>query len=118
MYACYNNGLYSGYLIREQYARTRVFQHACILKEDILLDKDKNSFLSNKQFGFLKGKSTSDAHFFLNKYVHEHLDQNNKVLGTICLDTEKAFDCVNHQLLLKKLNYAGIRGIANKLISS
>jgi len=78
---------------------------------------DKNSFFSNKQFGFLKGKSTSDAHFFLNKYVHEHLDKNNKVLG-IFLDINKAFDCVNHQLLLKKLNYAGIRGIANKLISS
>jgi len=54
---------------------------------------------------------------FLNKYVHEHLNQNNKVLG-IFLDIKKAFDCVNHQLLLKKLNYAGIRGIANKLISS
>jgi hypothetical protein len=44
MYACYNNGLYSGYLIREQYARTRVFQHACILKEDILLDKGQCIF--------------------------------------------------------------------------
>jgi len=78
---------------------------------------DKNSFFSNKQFGFLKGKSTSDAHFFLNKYVHKHLDQNNKIIG-IFLDIKKTFDCVNHQLLLKKLNYAGIWGIANNLISS
>lgn len=29
-----------------------------------------------------------------------------------------AFDCVNHHLLLKKLNYAGIRGIANNFFSS
>jgi len=55
--------------------------------------------------------------FFLNKYVHEHLDRKNKVLG-IFLDIKKAFDCVNHQLLLKKLNYAWIQGIVNKLISS
>jgi len=34
------------------------------------------------------------------------------------MDIKKAFDCVNHQLLLTKLNYAGIRCIANNLISS
>jgi hypothetical protein len=73
---------------------------------------DKNLFFFNKQFGFLKGKSTSNAHFFLNKYVHKDLDQNNKVLG-IFQDIKKVFDSVNHQLLLKKLNYAGIRSIAN-----
>lgn len=87
------------------------------IKYRIISFLDKNTFFSKNQFGFLKGKSTSDAHFFLNKYVHEHLDQNNKVLA-IFLDIKKAFDCVNHQLLLKKLNYAGIRGIANNLISS
>lgn len=87
------------------------------VKYRIITFLDKNAFFSNKQFGFLKGKFTSDAYFFLNKYVHEHLDQNKKVLG-IFLDIKKAFDCVNHHLLLKKLNYAGIRGIANNLISS
>ena len=86
-------------------------------KHRIMSFLDKHSFFSKKQFGFLKGKSTSDAHFFLNKYVHEHLDQNNKVVG-IFLDIKKVFDCVDHQLLLKKLNFAGIRGNAINLISS
>jgi len=34
------------------------------------------------------------------------------------LDIKKAFDTVYHELLLKKLYYAGIRGTSNKLISS
>jgi len=49
-------------------------------------------------------------------YLHEHLDKNNKLIG-IFLDIKKAFDWVNHQLLLRKLNYAGIRDIAYNLIS-
>jgi len=53
------------------------------IKYRIISFLDKNSFFSNNQFGFLRGKSTSDARFFLNKHVHEHLDQNNKVLGIL-----------------------------------
>ena len=34
------------------------------------------------------------------------------------LDIKKAFDSVCHQKLLKKLNFYGIRGVANTLISS
>jgi hypothetical protein len=34
------------------------------------------------------------------------------------LDFKKAFDSVNHEKLLKKLNYAGIRVTANNLIKS
>lgn len=80
------------------------------IKYRIILFLDKNTFFSNNQIGFLKVKSTSDTHFFLNKYVHEHLDQNNKVLG-IFLDIKKAFDCVKNQLLLEKLFYAVIREV-------
>lgn len=36
----------------------------------------------------------------------------------VFLDVKKAFDSVNREILLKKLNYAGIRGSAYKLLRS
>lgn len=76
---------------------------------------DDNFFFSKHQFGFLKGKSTSDAQFFVNMYINENLDKSERLLG-IFLDIKKAFDCVNHDILLKKLNYAGIGGNKNNWI--
>jgi len=61
--------------------------------------------------------STTDALFNLDNFVRRYIDINYKIMG-IVLDVQKAFDCVNHELLLKKLNYSGIRGVANNLLKS
>ena len=45
------------------------------------------------------------------------MEKNNFVGGLFC-DISKAFDCVNHELLLAKLNCYGISGTSNKLIHS
>ena len=43
-------------------------------------------------------------------YVYNNLDQGNAVIS-IFMDFSKAFDCLDHVLLLKKLYHYGIRGI-------
>lgn len=38
-------------------------------------------FFSNYQFGFLHNRSVNDIHFYVNKYIHEIVDQSNKTMG-------------------------------------
>jgi len=61
--------------------------------------------------------STNDALFEVDSFIRKNIDKNYKVLG-IFLDVHKAFDCVNHDILLEKLDRAGIRGVANNLLKS
>lgn len=77
----------------------------------------KNKIISSKQFGFCKGKSTTDALEYLTNYIYSNLNSNKKVIVT-SLDLKKAFDTVNHSRLLYKLHNYGIRGKANDLLKS
>lgn len=72
-----------------------------------MLFLDKNKFLDKNQYGFINGRSTSNAHFQVNHYIRDNLDKKQQVIG-IFLDVKKAFDSINHELLLKKLENAGI----------
>lgn len=87
------------------------------MKRRILQFLYKKEFFSENQFGFLPNRSTNDALFLFNKFLHENLDSNNKTLG-IFLDIKKAFDSVNHDILLNKLFQAGFRGNIYNLMQS
>lgn len=61
--------------------------------------------------------STNDALFEGDSFIRKNIDKTYKVL-CIFLDVHKAFDCVNHDILLEKSDRAGMRGVANNLLKS
>ena len=78
---------------------------------------NENELLYNKQFGFVEGCSTSDA---VLHYVDDCVAALDKRLYTITvfLDFSKAFDTVNHDIMLRKLDRQGFRGNTNDYFRS
>ena len=68
-----------------------------------------NSILTNKQWGFRKGYSTESLLLHLTEAWREALDGGRKV-GVLFIDFRKAFDCVNHTILVEKLKGIGVMG--------
>ena len=81
------------------------------------------SFLESKkciydlQFGFRQKHSTNHALLSMTQQIKDTLDNGNLAIG-VFVDFQKAFDTVNHKILLDKLNHYGIRGLANQWFSS
>ena len=77
---------------------------------------DKNVF-SDSQFGFREKHSTSHAILNFLDNVARATDNHLHTIG-ILLDFSKAFDTINHEILLRKLHHYGIRGVALKWFES
>ena len=78
---------------------------------------ERNEIMTNHQFGFRKSYSTELAAIKLYDVLLKNLDEK-KITCTIFLDLAKAFDSVNHKILLRKLNHYGVRGKALELFRS
>ncbi|KAL0868710.1 hypothetical protein ABMA27_008153 [Loxostege sticticalis] len=94
---------------------SKVFEKAMLKRlNDFISSCD---ILQPEQFGFRKGSSTSLACFEFVKYVTECINNNTPVLS-LFLDMSCAFDYVNHDKLLHKLESYGIRGNAYAWLES
>jgi retron-type reverse transcriptase len=78
---------------------------------------DKFNLISNAQNGFRKNKATFTAIQTFIGEVQKILDNEQLAFG-IFLDLSKAFDVIDHDLLLAKLELYGLRGISYEFMRS
>ena len=69
----------------------------------------ENNLLYESQYGFRKLHSTELATLEITDKITKELDQGKLPLA-IYLDLSKAFDTIDHNILLEKLKYYGIKG--------
>ena len=78
---------------------------------------DKQNILFTGQYGFRKDFSTQHALIDIVDRIHKNMDKKEITCG-VFIDLKKAFDTVNHSILLKKLYHYGIRGIVHDWFAS
>ena len=82
-----------------------------IIPSKLYMFFEANNILFNQQVGFRKNNSTTYALIQLTGRIKESIDIGKYGCG-LFIDLRKAFDTVNHEILLLKLEHYGIRGIS------
>ena len=75
------------------------------------------NILTEKQYGFQKNKSTEQAILDIQSSIIDAFE-NKQIPCCIFLDFAKAFDTVNHKILITKLYHYGIRGVVLDWLTS
>ena len=88
-----------------------------ILCKRLVAFLEQKQILNCHQYGFRKLYSTAMALIEITDNIKRLLDEKNYVIG-IFIDFKKAFDTVDHEILLRKLDCYGIRGHANMFFRS
>ena len=79
--------------------------------------KNRNDIFFTSQYGFRENCSTQHAILDILNKIQNNIDKRLFSCG-IFIDLKKAFDTVDHSILLNKLHHYGIRGIINHWFSS
>ena len=85
-----------------------------LVYNQLYLFLEKNDIIYKYQFGFRKGYSTEQAILEITDNLNSAID-NKQITCGLFLDFSKAFDTVNHNILLSKLYTYGIRGTPFKV---
>ena len=72
----------------------------------------KHNILINSQYGFRSGHNTQHAILDIVNTIQSNMNSGKFTCG-LFIDLKKAFDTVDHYILLQKLDFYGIRGIVN-----
>ena len=78
---------------------------------------DERKIISSLQYGFRQGHSTEHAILDIVNAIQSNMDAGKFSCG-VFVDLKKAFDTVDHGILLKKLAHYGFRGLINDWFSS
>ena len=78
---------------------------------------EKHSLLYSSQYGFRQAHSTQHAILDMVETIQTNMDKKLFSCG-VFIDLKKAFDTVNHTILLDTINYYGLRRIVNQWFSS
>ena len=73
---------------------------------------NKYDIFYQKQYGFRDQRSTEHAILDIVNKIQEYMDKG-MFSCRVFIDLQKAFDTVNHHILLQKLSHYGVRGILN-----
>ena len=74
---------------------------------------EKHELIYSKQFGFRRNHSTVQAVLSIKNKIQTAIDAHEYSCG-IFIVFSKAFDTINHKILISKLENYGIRGLAKK----
>lgn len=94
---------------------SKILEKLYIVRLDNFINK--HNILTDSQYGFRANRSTAMALMELTEEITNSLDNKKYVVG-VFIDLKKAFDTINHDILLKKMERYGIRGVALNWLNS